>query len=740
MKNLKTRILSMLLILVLLVSTLVIPTSAASGQPSKYSSQYNSGQRDVVCTTLDGTSAASYYTGSYTYDVLSGLSSTSLQSQLKTLMTQTHKKTSSYDDCHYKADRTDCENEDGRVLLIYTSYSATMSQWNGWNREHVWPQSLGGGNTSGGGADLHHIRPSDAVVNSTRGNKKYGNVDGGTAKYGSNPATGYLGGYYAGNYFEPLDNVKGDVARIILYVWIRWGSSWGADNVTEVFQSVDVLLEWCALDPVDTWEMGRNEVVQDIQGNRNVFIDYPEYAWLVFGKEVPASLQSPSGEAAGGSGSGSGSGSGTPSCAHTATEIRNKTNATCTSTGYTGDTYCVSCGAKTATGTTVAKLSHSWSAWTSNGSGMMVHTCTGCGTTETSACTHPSTEVRGKIAATCTAGGYTGDTYCKLCGVMTVTGTATAKTGHIWGSWTVVDDNTMTRTCFLNCGATETKTYCPHSSTEVRNKQDATCSAAGYTGDTHCTLCNERIVTGTTIAQLPHSFSEWIINEVTATKTRTCGVCNTVETAPYLPACTHTETELRDVIAATCISAGYTGDTVCKACSEVIAEGETIPATGNHTDTELRDAKAPTCSEAGYTGNTVCKTCGTLIEIGQTVSATGTHVNTEIHDAVAATCTTEGYTGDTFCKDCNSQIAIGETIPATGNHTWGDITVTVEPSEGKEGQGIYTCSHCGATKTVTIEALPSVFGAGYESDCEKIIAIISKNVLYTYIVNLLTRA
>ena len=306
------KLLALFLMLLMLVQSTVVTAFAfvpvevdtdiyqASSQPSKYSSQYNSGQRDVVATTLSGTSADAYYNGSNEYDVLSEKSSTEIKHALSTLMKNTHSYTSSYNDCHYKADRTDCENEDGRVSLIYTGYSATMSQWNGWNREHVWPQSLGGGNTSGGGADLHHIRPSDAVVNSTRGNKKYGNTNGGTAKYGSNPATGYLGGYYTSTYFEPLDNVKGDVARIVLYVWVRWGSSWDADSVTEVFQSVDVLLAWMELDPVDTWELGRNEVVQDIQGNRNVFIDYPEYAWLLFNKEVPTDMTTPSGEASGG--------------------------------------------------------------------------------------------------------------------------------------------------------------------------------------------------------------------------------------------------------------------------------------------------------------------------------------------------------------------------------------------------------------------------------------------------------
>ncbi len=298
-KNNFRKSISILLAIAMICSvfvTITIPTQGAgSTQPTQYSSQYNSGQRGVICTTLDGTSASSYYTGSYVYDQLSGKSKDAIQSSLSTLMRSTHTYISSYDDCHNLADRTDCQNEDGSVSLIYTSYSATMSQWNGWNREHVWPKSLAGDTTTGGGADLHHIRPADAVVNSTRNNNKYGNVaSGAKAVYGSNPASGCLGGYYADGYFEPLDNVKGDVARICLYVYVRWGDDWGATSITKVFPSVDVLLEWMELDPVDTWEMGRNEVVQDIQGNRNVFIDYPEYAWLIFGEEVPDDYVTPS--------------------------------------------------------------------------------------------------------------------------------------------------------------------------------------------------------------------------------------------------------------------------------------------------------------------------------------------------------------------------------------------------------------------------------------------------------------
>lgn len=345
MKNIKKSIIALILLISVIVYT-IVPVSAAT-EPASYSKTANSGERGVVCTTLDGTSADDYYTDSYTYDRLSDLSASELLLQLRGLMTSTHTYQSSYNDCRDRANQTDCENGDGKVLLIYTSYSATMSQYNGWNREHVWPKSLGGNTTTGGGADMHHIRPSDAGVNSSRGNKKYGYAgSNATEKYGTNPATGYLGGTYNSTYFEPLDEVKGDVARICLYVYVRWGSDWGATDVTKVFQSVDVLLEWCALDPVDTWEMGRNEVVENIQGNRNVFIDYPELAWLIFDREIPTNMTTPSGEVGEGSSSGGSSGGSTTTpCTHNWSEMVIKIPATETDSGE-GEKSCKNCGIK----------------------------------------------------------------------------------------------------------------------------------------------------------------------------------------------------------------------------------------------------------------------------------------------------------------------------------------------------------------------------------------------------------
>lgn len=460
MKNNFKKLTALLLVVLLILSATSFTVVAAS-QPSSYSSSRNSGTRDVICTTLDGTGASDYYTGNYTYDKLSSLSSSSLLTNLRTLMKTTHKKQTSYSECRDYAEETDCENGNSKIVTIYTSYSSSQSEYNGgngWNREHVWPKSLGGFNTSGAGADLHHIRPSENQTNSNRGNLRYGEVSGGKTTKGN--LSGEIGGYY-GSYFEPLDNVKGDVARICLYVYVRYGGELSkCNNITNVFQSVDVLLDWCELDPVDTWEMGRNEVVEGIQGNRNVFIDYPEFAWLIFGREVPSDMVTPSGEAAEGSGSGSGS----TSCQHFTTVTKNATSATCGKSGYTGDVYCASCGVKLTTGTTIpATQKHSWGETqiitppTVTSEGKQQQVCTVCGKTNVTAipklddpsgggvCAHSDTETRNAVSPTCNEKGYSGDTYCASCGTLIEEGRTLAATGrHNWSDYQIITPPTQT--------------------------------------------------------------------------------------------------------------------------------------------------------------------------------------------------------------------------------------------------------------------------------------------------------
>ena len=301
-----TRALSLLIVIAIFISAFCINTSAASP------TMRNTGKRDVLCTALSD-SAENYYTGSYTYDTLSAKSSSELLSALRSLMKSTHSYKSSYDNCRDWSSYTDSSEGNKNIILLYSSVSATDQDYiskrsNGWNREHVWPKSLGGFEEKGAGADLHHVRPSDSKLNGDRGNLKYGNVTGGSDVKGTALVSGMVGGQRTNNYFEPLDNVKGDVARICLYVYARYGGEISkCSSITNVFQSVDVLLEWCEEDPVDTWEMSRNDVVESIQGNRNVFIDYPEYAFLLFGKSVPADMETPSGDATGNSSSSNGS-------------------------------------------------------------------------------------------------------------------------------------------------------------------------------------------------------------------------------------------------------------------------------------------------------------------------------------------------------------------------------------------------------------------------------------------------
>lgn len=412
---------AIVLLAVILLLSLTSRAFADEAAILVYSQDANSGTRHELCTTLDGTSVDTYYTGEYTFDTLSSLNGDALLQSLRKLMSDTHTHTTTYGDCRDYAVITDCENGDGVTInLIYSSYSVTMDDYinnatdgGGWNREHVWPVSLGGfSKNQTPGCDLHHIRPSDKSLNGKRGNDIYGEVENGNPVTGTVTVDGTVGGHKSGGVFEPLDNVKGDVARICLYMYARYGSEYsGCKSITNVFQSIDVLLKWHEMDPVDTWEMGRNEVVYGIQGNRNVFIDYPELAWLLFDEEIPADITTPSAI--------------DRSCEHANVEHRNATEAGCDTEGNTGDIYCADCGRFVAGGSVIPATGHQ------------------------------NTEVRDAWNATCKQAGCTGDTYCLDCGKLVKVGNLIPATGeHTFGEWTSNED-TSSRSCTV-CGFTET--------------------------------------------------------------------------------------------------------------------------------------------------------------------------------------------------------------------------------------------------------------------------------------------
>lgn len=240
---------------------------------------------DIVTINYTGVDSVGY-NGTYYLSTNLKLSGNALKAALRTLISKT-KHTTTYEELKtYNPIVDKSLTNSSKVVLIYSRIE-TKGAWSSgglyWNREHVWPQSQGWFSTGGAGADLHHLRPEDPTLNSTRGNKPFGKVSGGTnAKVSSANGGIYSDCYYNGTFFEPKDEAKGDVARIVFYLFTRYAEA-DSYNVTRVAQSFKLLLEWNELDPVDEWEMNRNNEAEKIQGNRNPFIDYPNFAEEIWG-------------------------------------------------------------------------------------------------------------------------------------------------------------------------------------------------------------------------------------------------------------------------------------------------------------------------------------------------------------------------------------------------------------------------------------------------------------------------
>ncbi|HHE55991.1 MAG TPA: T9SS type A sorting domain-containing protein [Caldithrix abyssi] len=175
------------------------------------------------------------------------------------------------------------------VILIYTGWSYPKSNHGGnadqWNREHVWAKSHGDfGTTPPAGSDVHHIRPCDVSVNSKRGNLDF---DNGGSLY-TDP-DGVTNCYYDGDSWEPRDEDKGDVARMMYYMVVRYEGEEGYDlelvdytpsttSSDPVFGKKSTLYDWHWIDTVDSWERSRNDrIYNNWQHNRNPFIDHPEF-------------------------------------------------------------------------------------------------------------------------------------------------------------------------------------------------------------------------------------------------------------------------------------------------------------------------------------------------------------------------------------------------------------------------------------------------------------------------------
>ncbi|MFE4664034.1 endonuclease I family protein [Streptomyces sp. NPDC056716] len=223
------------------------------------------------------------------YATAVGKTGTALKSSLSTIISKQTKL--SYTAVWEALKVTDQDpGNSNNVVLLYSGISRAKTANGGltgqWNREHVWAQSHGDfGTAAGPGTDLHHLRPEDVQVNSTRGNKDFDN--GGAAFTNSG------GSLTDSNSFEPRDAVKGDVARMILYMAVRYEGTDGWPNLepndTVTNGSVpyhgrlSVLKQWNEEDPPDAFEENRNDLIYtDYQGNRNPFIDHPEWVEAIW--------------------------------------------------------------------------------------------------------------------------------------------------------------------------------------------------------------------------------------------------------------------------------------------------------------------------------------------------------------------------------------------------------------------------------------------------------------------------
>ena len=217
---------------------------------------------------------------------------------------------------------------------------------------------------------------------------------------------------------------------------------------------------------------------------------------------------------------------------------------------------------------------------------------------------HSLTKVINKKDATCTENGYTGDTVCAICGEEITKGEAIPANGHSWDEGEITTAPTCenagvkTYTCTV-CNATKTEAIdaTGHTPVEVA-EQPATCTEAGHTAGTKCSVC-DAILSG----------------------------------MEEIPATGHTEV-IDARVEPTCTEPGLTEGKHCSVCNEVIVKQEVIPATGHKP--EIRNAVEATLTTPGYTGDTYCSVCNELLKQGEKIPKTGAHITWVIDGEVVA--------------------------------------------------------------------------------------------------------
>ena len=436
-------------------------------------------------------------------------------------------------------------------------------------------------------------------------------------------------------------------------------------------------------------------------------------------------------------------------CSHENTEIRNAKAATCTVSGYTGDTYCKDCNEKisdgkiipatghkeetvpgkaatcTETGLTdgikcsvcgevikeqevIPATGHQWdkgkvtTAPTCENAGVKTYTCTVCKATKTEAIDatgHTPVEVA-EQPATCTEAGHTAGTKCSVCDAILSGMEEIPATGHtekaVVGkpatcTETGLTDGISCSVCGTVIKAQEEIPAKGH--TEVIDEAvAATCTTPGKTEGKHCSVCHEILVAQEEVPAKGHSWNEGEITtaptcENAGVKTYTCTVCNATKTEA-IDATGHTSVEVSEK-PATCTEAGHKAGKKCSVCGKTLTGMEEIPATGH---TEVIDpAVEPTCTETGLTEGKHCSVCNAVIVAQEEVPAKG---HTEVIDpAVKPTCTTPGKTEGKHCSVCNEVLVAQEEIPAKGHTEVIDEAVAATCTTPGKTEGKH-CSVC----------------------------------------------
>lgn len=266
----------------------------------------------AVASTIGVSSVAADYYASITNTT----NGTTLASSLHTLSQNKHTTTLSYSGLWGAYATTDILPGTNIIWDIYSDYAyecggtkqgASYSvEGDSYNREHTVPQSWFN-EASPMVADCFHVYPTDGKINGIRSSYPYGEVGtvtdtkGNPSQNGSKLGSSKLSGY-SGTVFEPIDEYKGDIARSYFYMAIRYSdklSTWTDGEAQKIFKgsypyltnyALDLFAKWAHEDPVSDKEYIRNNAIAELQGNRNPFIDHPEWVDVIWSNSYTDSL------------------------------------------------------------------------------------------------------------------------------------------------------------------------------------------------------------------------------------------------------------------------------------------------------------------------------------------------------------------------------------------------------------------------------------------------------------------